>query len=109
MKGNQLQKFPITVSAIYRYDVIYGLQVAIIKGKSARKRPGHVEKKPRIPLPLPIENNYKSIIILMDSIFINVQLYLLTKSAKTNFHSIKAWTGWGKVELNKGLGIVKQT
>ena len=45
----------------------------------------------------------------MDYIFINGQPYFLAKSAKINFHSIQAWKGQGKVELNKGLYIVKQT
>ena len=45
----------------------------------------------------------------MNYIFINGQPYFLTKSAKINFHSIQAYTGWGKVELKKCLDTVKQT
>ena len=43
VKGNQLIKFPITVSDIDRDNAIYGPQVAILKGKFVHKRPGHVE------------------------------------------------------------------
>ena len=45
----------------------------------------------------------------MDYIFINGQQYLLTKSAKINLHYIQAWKSRGKVDLKKGLDIVKQT
>ena len=44
----------------------------------------------------------------MDYIFITGQPYLLTKSAKNNFHYIQSCIGRGKVELNKCLDIVKQ-
>ena len=36
-------------------------------------------------------------------------IYILTKSAKINFHSIQVCTGRIKVELKKGLAISKQT
>ena len=45
----------------------------------------------------------------MEYIFINSQPYLSTKPSWINFHSIQAWTGWGKVEQNKNLDIVQQT
>ena len=42
VKGNQLRNCPITVSSIDRADTICGPQAATLKGRSIRKRPGHV-------------------------------------------------------------------
>ena len=108
-KFDQLQNCPITVSDIDRADAIYGLKFSILKVKSVCKFPGHVENIPRVPLPSPIENQYNKISLIVYYIFINSRPYSLTKSAKINFHYIQACTGQGKLELNKGLDIVKQT
>ena len=45
----------------------------------------------------------------MDYIFINGRPFSLNKPVNINFHSIQACTGQGKVELKKGLYIVKKT
>ena len=86
-------KFTIIVSDISRAGDIYGPQVAILKGKSARKRPGHVENIPRVPLPLPTEKYHKNTSNCMGNIFIDGQPYLLTKPSKINSHSIQECTG----------------
>ena len=83
----------IIVSEISRAGDIYGPQVAILKVKSARKRPGHVENIPRVPLPLLIEKDHKNTSNRMDNIFIDGQPYFLTKPAKINSHSIQSCTG----------------
>ena len=88
MKENQPQHFSIKVADTDRYDEIYRAQVGILKVKSIRKCPEHVENIPRVPLTLPIEKYNKNISILMDYIFIKGQPYFLTKSAKINFHYI---------------------
>ena len=104
VKGNQLQNCPTAVSDMDMDDDIYGPQVSI----PAQKRPGHAENITRFPLLSPIENSYINTSLIMDYIFINGQPYFLKKSANINFHSIQACNGQGKVELNKGLDIVKQ-
>ena len=80
-----------------RDDVIYGPQVVFLKGKYVHKHSEHVENTPRVPLTLPIEKEYRNISLLMDSIFINGQPYLITKSAKINLHYIQSCMVRGKV------------
>ena len=97
MKDNQLRKLPTKVSEIDRDGAIYITQFITLKVKPVRKRPGHVDKILRFPLPLPTEKECKNISILMDYIFINGQPYFITKLAKKSLHSIQACTGREKV------------
>ena len=105
VRRNQLRNCPVTVGDIDRADAIYGPAVPLLKGNTVRKRPEHVHEIERIPLPLPIADNYKNATLLMDYFFVNGRPFFLTRSKKIDFYTVQACTGRGKVELQKGLDI----
>ena len=106
INNNLIINCPITSDDIARADAIYGPQIPLLKGKTVRQRPEHINNVPRVPLPNDILQHHKTDDLNIDYLFINRKPFLHTKTTKIKFLSIQTCRTKGKKELNKGLDVV---
>jgi hypothetical protein len=71
LAGNQLRNCDVTVDDVNRADAIYGPAVAILKGKTVRRRPEHTQHRARVQIPAPILQQHQEVRLFMDYFFVN--------------------------------------
>ena len=64
--SNQLRNCNTTVDDINRAEALYGPTVAMLKGKTVRKRTEHTQHRARVPIPAPILNHHREVRLFMD-------------------------------------------
>ena len=103
LSNNQIINTRVTVDGIKRAEAIYVTRVAILKGKMVRKRPQHVHNVPLVPLPNLLLYHHKNEHLVVDFMFVNVHIFLITISFNIKFISIMDIQGRGATESTNAL------
>jgi hypothetical protein len=105
--SNQLRNCNTTVDDINRAEAIYGPTVAMLKGKTVRKRPEHTQHRTRVPIPAPILSQHREVRLFMDYFFVNGRPFYHTLSDLIDFRTAHECRGRGKMECREHLEEVK--
>ena len=89
ISNNLLNNSATTVDDINRAISIHGEPEPLLEGKMTRPKSKSFGKIERIPLPLPIKENYSDIQMHIDFFFVNRIPFLHTKSEKLNFLTVE--------------------
>jgi hypothetical protein len=89
LRGNSLRNCPITPHDAKRALVIYGPDIATLKGKTTRSDPSQrVPTFKAIPLPPPIMEHHLEVTICLDFFFVQGNIFLHTISRNIGFRTM---------------------
>ena len=86
---NQLKNCPINQKDILTAEHIFGPDVGSLKGKTVRRKGGHVEVN-HAPIPLPIMERYHDVTLGVDVMYVNSIPFLVTVSRNIQFGTVEA-------------------
>jgi hypothetical protein len=88
MSKNILLNCPVTVDDAKRAMLIYGPDLATIKGKTTRGKPTpHVASLQAVSIPAPILEHHREVTLCIDLFFVQGQAFLHTISCKLQYRS----------------------
>ena len=92
LKQNFLHDCPVTPDDAKRALVIYGPDIATLKGKTTHQTQPHVPTYTRVTIPAPILSHHKHVTLCVDFMFINGNPFLHTISRDLCFRTIASVT-----------------
>jgi hypothetical protein len=89
LRKNLIRNCPVTVADAQRALVIYGPDIATIKGKTTRTVPSpHVPTFEAVPLPTPILEHHMDVTLCVDFFFVQGIAFLHTISRNIDFRTV---------------------
>jgi len=108
IESNYFRNSPVTVQDAKRAMLIYGTDLAFLKGKSVRKRPDPIKTIQQIPIPQTIFDHHQQINLSMD--YMHVQGIAMLLSLDESFkYRILFSTHKKKANKRETLELVKKT
>ena len=107
IKENLITNTEVTLDDVQRAQHIYGPAKPLLQGAMTRLKPTN-NKIEKIPLPLPISNQHKSISISVDFFYVNGHVFFTSKSSKLNFVTAKYHKTRGMKSIIATLDDIRQ-
>jgi hypothetical protein len=105
IKQNLIKNCPVTVEDINIAEKIYGMDIAVLKGKTTRRNPPRV-KDDLIEIPMELISKHKNLYYYMDLMYINGMPMLTGIDRSIHFRSLVPLDNRTAEELYKGLDKV---
>ena len=107
LAANLLLNCPLTTNDIDRADMIYGLQVPMLRGKMVRQTQKEFTSVLWTKIPSLLLKNYPTDKIDMDFFFVNGNPFFYTKTKLIKFRAVQSQSGRGKKETATTLKKIK--
>jgi hypothetical protein len=116
IQSNQISDCPVTARDVDTANIIWGENIAALKGKTTRKKPIHVARD-FVEVPKELLKLHKEVILMADIFFVNKIPFFLTLSRKICFTAVnhlanrkaetifKAFEEMYRFYLNRGFRI----
>jgi hypothetical protein len=88
LRHNLIRNCPVTVDDAKRAQIIYGHDIATLKGKSTKTPAKHVPTFMPIPVPLPILEDHKDVTLCVDFFYVQGHPFFHTISRKIKFRTV---------------------
>ena len=88
LRGNGIRNCPVTVDDARRALLIYGPDIAVLKGKSIKGHAQHVPTFSSIDIPSPILDDHHRVTLCMDFFYVQGIPFLHTISRKLKFRTV---------------------
>jgi hypothetical protein len=88
LKHNLIRNCPVTVDDAKRAQIIYGPDIAALKGKSTRSEAHHVPTFIPTSIPAPILEDHQDVTLCMDFFFVQGLPFIHTISRKIKFRTV---------------------
>ena len=107
IKENLVTNTEITIDDVERAQHIYGPAKPLLQGAMTRLKPT-TNKIEKIPLPIPVSNQHKSVSLSVDFFYVNGHAFFTSKSSKLNFVTVKYHKTRSMKSIIETLDDIKQ-
>ena len=105
LRQNLIQNCPVTIEDVIIAEKIFGPDISSLKGKSTRTKPKPVVEDV-IDIPPEIKKENKEIVLCMDTMFINKEIFLTTIDKSIKFRSLIPMASKSSDEYYKAIDVI---
>ena len=106
LENNLIRDCPVTSADAKRAQYIYGVDIAVLKGKTRRTKPMSVPTRDLVPLPNHVLKWHSKVTLCVDLVFVNQMTFLHTISRNLCFRTVEYLSNQSKKTLLEAVDNV---